>query len=437
MEAFGFVQKPLSLMVPLESAERARALGNHGGVSQHRLSYSAARLSISAAAAFDDNRQVVSSRQFSSFNRGSGLSCRRNFSPDCNISKRISILQRCPSAADSDLGSNSGHESVPPSSHRSTGGSFVSIDDCPSGSGNVTQRGRPTTLPDSEVSYSACSSPRREFVPDSTGSNRLVNTNPVPAIAPVRGRVPKLSIPPLPLGDSSYRTCSVPATSRPLDSVRMKGYGVSAISEFISGRYKESLKRDASAASAATALVTYFKERGIKIVAADFDRTMTTVHSGGHINPNVDIRSILTSLAPDFNEFGRRVEQEEGLKLVCATFSDEYTIQSSYSEIAGDALVRAVLKASKADFSVEKVYGFFPDNYQEEQHYQTLGLSAPMTPHKSYHLQRICEEYGCKPGEVVLIDDDARNCADASANGHPAIYVKSREGFCFRSLKGI
>lgn len=172
---------------------------------------------------------------------------------------------------------------------------------------------------------------------------------------------------------------------------------------------------------------------GIKIIATDFDLTMITKHSGGHIDAQEDERGILTSLSGDFDFFASAATKRN-LRLVCVTFSDPKTIEGDSRRIAGESLVKKVLEKSRANFQIEKVYAFWPENWAMSRDYKMLNLTCPMPHDKSYHLQKVCEDYRVTLNEILLIDDDISNCRSAARAGALVLHVTGKKGFNFNSI---
>ncbi|KAF8819519.1 rhoptry protein ROP9 [Cardiosporidium cionae] len=175
---------------------------------------------------------------------------------------------------------------------------------------------------------------------------------------------------------------------------------------------------------------------GIKVLACDFDLTMTTKHSGGSINPQIDRLGILSSLSQQFNQFATYA-QKKGLHLVVVTFSDGHLLDDEPDEIAGKELVDAVMKSCGATFTVEKVYGYFPPNWRNSDKFESIGLSEPMADSKSFHLSRVLQEFDVKHQEVLLVDDDLANCKAAVNEGFLSINVFGGHGFEFCNIKAV
>ncbi|CEM01831.1 unnamed protein product [Vitrella brassicaformis CCMP3155] len=196
------------------------------------------------------------------------------------------------------------------------------------------------------------------------------------------------------------------------------------------GNYLKDLTADPR--TAGKELLVLLHRHGVKVLAMDFDNTMTTVHSGGVVDPHHDSRGVLTSLSAPVALFANDAH-ELGFQLCVVTFSDPNS-RTDDSQLAGESLVQAVMRNANATVPIQRVYPFFPRNYQAPDEYGVLGLSGPMANSKSYHLNRICADFGVKPNEVFLIDDDVRNCLDAMREGYPTLWVNS-PGFDFDKLK--
>jgi len=203
---------------------------------------------------------------------------------------------------------------------------------------------------------------------------------------------------------------------------------------FMTSTYASALKKSVS--EAGNQLVAWMISRRIRLLATDFDCTMTTRHSGGHIDPKVDTRGILTSISKDFNEFATSV-CSKGIPIVCATFSDKNTILTDSSRIAGERLVEATMLHSSVTFKIAKVYGFWPENYVTTEGYSRIGLRAPMPQFKTYHLSKACEDFEVSPSEVLFIDDDVANCCQASIEGYPSLTIVRGKGFGFKDLSTV
>eukprot|EP01068_Selenidium_serpulae_P009938 Selendium_serpulae@DN5357_c0_g1_i1.p1 len=180
-------------------------------------------------------------------------------------------------------------------------------------------------------------------------------------------------------------------------------------------------------------LLDFLKDNtNISMIAADFDLTMTTKHSGGVID-KADPKGIMDKLSAEFNNFAF-LANEKNLRVACVTFSDEKTVEGQSNRLAGAPLVEAVMLKGEAKFRVEKVYGYFPMLYQQKENYKALGLSSPMPYYKTYHLSRLCADFSLAPHEVLLIDDDVHNCRQAVAEGYLALGIKGRRGFDCKDL---
>jgi hypothetical protein len=179
-------------------------------------------------------------------------------------------------------------------------------------------------------------------------------------------------------------------------------------------------------------LISWVRSAGIKVIAADFDLTMTSIHSGGYVLPT-DSRAprIFSSLSPEWQSFATRANAV-GIRISCVTYADA---NSGSGGIGGEALVRTTLRTSQATFNLESVYGFYPENYCTPDRYIPLGLSRPMPDDKSYHLRRLCMDYQVEPHEVLLIDDDEHNCIAAERDGYFTIHVGGGRGFSLRGLR--
>eukprot|EP00914_Ancora_sagittata_P026066 GHVO01051447.1.p1 GENE.GHVO01051447.1~~GHVO01051447.1.p1 ORF type:complete len:679 (+),score=53.86 GHVO01051447.1:73-2109(+) len=193
------------------------------------------------------------------------------------------------------------------------------------------------------------------------------------------------------------------------------------------------------ALKAARNLAMYLQSKGIQVVASDFDRTITKNHSGGHVPTQrkcAETMRVLCSLSKEFDAFGTACGELD-LKIAVVTFSDSRAASMFDGRMGGSELVSAVLEYGKASFSVDAVYGFLPELYRSSGMYSLVGLEQPMPHSKSFHLDRLCKDFGVAKKEVVLIDDDINNCESAAREGYYALHVDSYEGFHFDSLRAI
>lgn len=200
-------------------------------------------------------------------------------------------------------------------------------------------------------------------------------------------------------------------------------------------RLKALLKTALLSRDTCDALADAVKEGGIRVVAADFDLTMISLHSGGNTS-SAPGNPIFTALSQDFNAFGAALNSR-GIKIAVVTFGDPKAIGGRPGRVGGEPLVRRVLKESDASFEVEEVFPFYPPLYSSPADYRALGLNGPMPHNKSYHLRKLREHFGVSKEEVLLIDDDATNCGAFAAEGGVALLVTGEEGFNFSQLEII
>lgn len=184
--------------------------------------------------------------------------------------------------------------------------------------------------------------------------------------------------------------------------------------------------------------VLLLKKLKIKIVVFDFDRTIIGAHSGGYIDALNDENNIGTAVTSDFKIFSKTL-CKNNIKIAVATFSDDEFVRNNKGSgnlIAGEKLVRYCLQKSNCDgITIEKVYGYYPHYYQDSSKYKKLGLKEPMTGDKSYHLERIRNEFSVTFEEILFIDDDLRNCKSARKEGYLTFNVTGKQGFNFRKLE--
>ncbi|PHJ22211.1 rhoptry protein rop9 [Cystoisospora suis] len=184
---------------------------------------------------------------------------------------------------------------------------------------------------------------------------------------------------------------------------------------------------------AAKAFVDALQRCGVQVVATDYDRTLISLHSGGRaLSTNL---AILQALAPDFQYLGEEIKRRN-MPLVVVTFSDWHDAAHKDGRLAAESLVLATLKESKARFGVDAVYGFYPAYYTEPEEFQPLGLKAPMSMDKLYHIGRASQLTGVPPENIVLIDDDLSNCLSFFKKGGLAVHVKG-DGFAFDNVRVI
>eukprot|EP00922_Rhytidocystis_sp_ex-Travisia-forbesii_P044154 GHVS01065866.1.p1 GENE.GHVS01065866.1~~GHVS01065866.1.p1 ORF type:complete len:319 (-),score=63.84 GHVS01065866.1:909-1730(-) len=166
----------------------------------------------------------------------------------------------------------------------------------------------------------------------------------------------------------------------------------------------------------------------LKVLAVDFDLTMTNQHSGGVIELCAASCSFLSSaICPSFLHFAH-LAQSRGIKICVVTFSDGKLAEAASSKqkdgarrkwIGGEELVRTAVQRcgqkSAGKLNIDRVFGYLPSQYQQRSSYQPLGLKSPMSRDKSFHLTCLYNHYALNSSaEVLYIDDDLNNCRRAA-----------------------
>lgn len=198
-------------------------------------------------------------------------------------------------------------------------------------------------------------------------------------------------------------------------------------------RLKELLRRALVSRDPCEALADAAKRGGVRVIAADFDLTMITLHSGGNTS-NTSGNPIFTSLSSDFNAFAAAANSR-GIVIAVVTFGDPNAIGGRPGRIAGEPLVRRVLEESGASFKVEGVFPFYPPLYHSPVAYRALGLKQPMPYNKSFHIEKLRAQFGVSKEEVLLIDDDAKNCEAFATEGGVSLRVGGEQGFDLSQLE--
>lgn len=194
-----------------------------------------------------------------------------------------------------------------------------------------------------------------------------------------------------------------------------------------SARLKELLRRALASREPSEALAEAAKKGGVRVIAADFDLTMLTLHTGGSASDRPD-NPIFKALSKDFDAFAAAANAR-GIQIAVVTFGDPKALAGRPGRIAGEPLVRRVLQTSGASFKVDGVFSFYPPLYSSPADYRALGLTCPMPHNKSYHIQKLRKQFGIRQQEVVLIDDDVNNCAAFAADGGVSLRVTGDRGF--------
>ncbi|PFH32833.1 rhoptry protein ROP9 [Besnoitia besnoiti] len=195
---------------------------------------------------------------------------------------------------------------------------------------------------------------------------------------------------------------------------------------------KDMQRRGLKGRDAARAFVDALVKCAIAAVASDFDKTMIHLHSGGSARPT-DL-AVLGGMTQDFHALGDELASRN-IPLTVVTFSDEG--ENRNGRLAGKALVEATLKESGAKFGVAGVCGRYPVFYSEPDEYSKVGLTAPMSTDKSYHLEKMSEVTGVPIDKMVLLDDDMNNCLSFFKKGGVAVFVGGHDGFNFAHLHVI
>eukprot|EP00922_Rhytidocystis_sp_ex-Travisia-forbesii_P043966 GHVS01065556.1.p1 GENE.GHVS01065556.1~~GHVS01065556.1.p1 ORF type:complete len:218 (-),score=56.41 GHVS01065556.1:610-1185(-) len=109
----------------------------------------------------------------------------------------------------------------------------------------------------------------------------------------------------------------------------------------------------------------------LKVLAMDFDLTMTNKHSGGILELSSPSSSsfLSSSLCPSFVHFAQ-LAHSRGLKICVVTFGDSKSAEAKNRKhrgganrwVGGDELVRLVVKHSSSggEIHIDKVFGYLP-----------------------------------------------------------------------------
>eukprot|EP00382_Lankesteria_abbotti_P005425 CAMPEP_0113854936 /NCGR_PEP_ID=MMETSP0372-20130328/7780_1 /TAXON_ID=340204 /ORGANISM="Lankesteria abbotti" /LENGTH=168 /DNA_ID=CAMNT_0000828527 /DNA_START=30 /DNA_END=533 /DNA_ORIENTATION=- /assembly_acc=CAM_ASM_000359 len=165
---------------------------------------------------------------------------------------------------------------------------------------------------------------------------------------------------------------------------------------------------------------------------------MTTVHSGGQVDVTDDRRGVLTSLSSEFHDFAICCEAK-GLKFCCVTFCDQKFVSHDAIGrcISGEDIVRTTLKNCNAKFRLVHILGHYPPLYDRSRYYVPLGLDQPMHMSKNFHLEEVCKRMDLTKNEILLVDDDRKNCRAAEAAGYLALAVGKPGKFSVAELTNI
>mmetsp|Transcript_49170 Transcript_49170/g.72097 ORF Transcript_49170/g.72097 Transcript_49170/m.72097 type:complete len:201 (+) Transcript_49170:261-863(+) len=183
-------------------------------------------------------------------------------------------------------------------------------------------------------------------------------------------------------------------------------------------------------------VVQNLENRGVKAVVFDFDCTITLKHSGGRVR-NEKMASFLEgNVSPCFLKLLPALLARSFIVGV-ATFADSYRAPATHC--AGEALVRAHFQHFFGTGFEEQIpiVAAYPDNYQSESAFRSLGLKAPMAQSKEYHLHLLCHLWGLSPAQVALVDDDQKNVMAAANDGHAAMFVPERNGVRIQDMEPL
>eukprot|EP00802_Teleaulax_amphioxeia_P018389 Tamp_18581.p1 GENE.Tamp_18581~~Tamp_18581.p1 ORF type:complete len:200 (+),score=16.70 Tamp_18581:432-1031(+) len=181
-------------------------------------------------------------------------------------------------------------------------------------------------------------------------------------------------------------------------------------------------------------VLTNLEHRGIRAVVFDFDCTITLKHSGGRVRREKMGSFLEGNVSPCFHKLLPALLQRSFLVGV-ATFADSYRAPATH--VAGEMLVRQHFTTffGQAYQDQIPIVAAYPENYQTEPAFRSLGLSAPMPQSKEYHLQQLCRLWSLPAGQVALVDDDQNNILAASNDGHPVMFVRERNGVRIQDME--
>eukprot|EP01069_Polyplicarium_translucidae_P004853 Polyplicarium_translucidae@DN2670_c0_g1_i1.p1 len=245
------------------------------------------------------------------------------------------------------------------------------------------------------------------------------------------------------LADAATRTSTLTARIPPTMPLRKSHGAISyfnedgaeSLSQAALAEFLESPKfHDGLVDSEATAreMAKFLQSRGVRVVAVDLDQTLSMIHTQGHVPVDPENEknvAALSSLSPDFTALANACTPL-GVDIAVVTFSDVGSCEEG--EMGGEELSRAIVGDA---FPVREVYPYYPKLYREEIFYPQIRRMGPLEPFKTYHLRRLCEDFGIMPRQVLFVDDARVNCVQGVTEGYPTAWV-SKKGFTFDALKG-
>jgi hypothetical protein len=203
-----------------------------------------------------------------------------------------------------------------------------------------------------------------------------------------------------------------------------------------------------SASAVVSEFIASIQAHGIKCVAFDMDCTLVREHSGGCLESK-DIQKYVESLSPTVKLLLSALI-ENGIRIAVATFADEYYLEGKEEVITGCNLVSSVLKhAGFTDKQIADVimitlnsdlyqkqddaeaYAFFTSKlkmYGLDTEKDKDFFTYPPPLAKSLHLRIIAKQLNTTPEELLLIDDTAKNVANATKHGSYGVIVMNAEG---------
>jgi hypothetical protein len=163
--------------------------------------------------------------------------------------------------------------------------------------------------------------------------------------------------------------------------------------------------------------ITVLKAKGVKVIAWDFDKTITLKHTSGCQQiekiPSVSISSDFLLLC--------EAAHRGGLKQCVVTFADPRMGRKGYK--AGARLVREVLikQLTQETMASLVIIPYYPQ-------YDKPILDGIYNS-KHIHLKIATEYFQVNPAEVLLVDDTPRNLVVAKQEGYKTMCVM--DGFKF------